>query len=227
MNARATLRSTARNGYRNLVGTIVVSLLVSLSLAPLVGTVLVGTSLAVLGGLWATCLVLGVLLVGAFRFATTVAERGVPIAVLPDLRAAIAAPGTGLGLGILTFLVTVGALAVALLTPAAFRDIAVGVAAFLVVDWYLIVSFSAPELGSDGPLRPALRAGIDRLVGAPGAVALFLAVSLLCALLAGVTVVTIGLFLPGALCLLAAHVTAAVDTDRDANGERSQTPSSR
>jgi hypothetical protein len=222
MNATETLGSAVRHGYRNLVGTIVVSLLVSLSLAPLVGTIRVGTSLAVLGGLWTSCLLLGVTLVAGFRFATTVAERGVPIAVLPHLRAAVAAPVTGLGIGIITFLVTVASLALALLTPSAFRAVATGVAAFLLVDWFLLLAFAVPELGSDQTLRVALRAGLERLLVAPGAVALFFAVSLLCALVAGVTVVTIGLFLPGALCLLAAHVTAAVDSDRATDGAASQ-----
>lgn len=222
MNAKETLGSAVRHGYRNLVGTIVVSLLVSLSLAPLVVTLRVGTSLAVLGGLWTSSLLLGVALVGGFRFATTVAERGVPIAVLPSLRAAVAAPGTGLGVGVVTFVVTVASLALALLAPSTFRAVATGVAVFLLVDWFLVVAFSAPELGDGQPLRGALRAGVDRLLVAPSAVALFLAASFLCVVVAGVTVVTIGLFLPGALCLLAAHVTVAVDADRASDGAASQ-----
>lgn len=214
MNARATIMSAARNGYRNLVGTILVSLLVSLALAPLVGMALMGNSLAVLAGLWGSCLLLGIVLVGAFDFATTVAERGVPIAVIPDVRASFTAPKTGLALGGLTFAVALASLAIALLAPAAFRSVAAGVAVFVLVDWYLVVAFSAPELGAGEPIGPALRAGVVRLLEAPGAVGLFLVVSALCAVVAGVTVVTIGFFLPGALCLLAAHVTASVDADR-------------
>lgn len=211
---RAVIEATARHGYRNLVGTLTVSLLVSAAVVPLLAMATVGTPLAVLAGLWATCLLVGVVLVGAFRFATAVARRGVPIAVVPELRAALAAPRTGIALGVSTFAVLAACLALAGLTPTGLQSIAVGVAAFLLVDWYLVVGFAAPEIGNGEPLPAALRTGVDRLLGAPSAVAVFLVVSFACALLAGVTVVTVGLFLPGVLCLLAAHVTDAVDADR-------------
>ena len=76
MNARQLVTDTVRHGYRNLVGTIVVSVLVSLSVVPLAAMATVGTPSAVLAGLWATCLLLGIVLVGGFRFATTVAAVG-------------------------------------------------------------------------------------------------------------------------------------------------------
>mgnify|MGYP000268305596 CR=1 FL=1 len=211
---RATIKATARHGYRNLVGTLTVSLLVSLAAVPLLLMATVGTPLAVLAGLWGTCLALGVVLVGGLNFATAVAQRGVPIAVVPELRAGLAAPRTGLALGASTFAVLATCLALVGLTPAGLQSIAVGVAAFLLVDWYLVVGFAAPEIGNGEPLRRALRAGVDRLLSAPNAFAVFLTLSFACALFAGVTVVTVGLFLPGTLCLLAAHVTDAVDAER-------------
>lgn len=211
---RATVEATVRHGYRNLVGTLTVSLLVSLTVVPLLAMATVGTPLAVLAGLWATCLALGVVLIGAFRFATTVARRGVPIAVVPELRAGLTAPRTGLALGASTFVVLAVGVALVGLTPTSFQSIAVGVAAFLLADWYLVVGFAAPEIGNGEPLRRALRAGVDRLLSAPNAFAVFLTLSFACALFAGVTVVTVGLFLPGTLCLLAAHVTDAVDAER-------------
>jgi len=214
MNARQLVTDTVRHGYRNLVGTIVVSVLVSLSVVPLAAMATVGTPSAVLAGLWATCLLLGIVLVGGFRFATTVADRGVPVPVLSDLRASIATPRTGLALGALTFLVVVAAAGLVTLAPPRFAPYALGVAAFLLVDWFLVVSFAAPEFSKTLPLRSALRASVGRLLVAPSAVALYLLLSVTCFLIAGVTVITVGVFLPGALCLLAAHTTTTVDAER-------------
>ncbi|WP_336339453.1 hypothetical protein [Haloarcula brevis] len=216
MTVVESLRSTLRNGYRNLVGTVVVSLLVSLSMLPLAATTTVGTVPAVLGGLWTSCLLLGITLIAGFRFATTVAERGVPIAVLPPIRATLGTPMTGLALGGLTFLITTGSLVLVSVIPPAYGAFAVGIAVTFPIEWYLLVAFSVPELGAGQPLSASLRTGLARLLDAPRAAAVFLTASFLFVLLAGVTVITIGLFLPGTLCLLAAHVTLGVDADHSA-----------
>ncbi|RJT07891.1 hypothetical protein [Halococcus sp. IIIV-5B] len=215
MNARQVTVDTARNSYRNLVGTIVVSLLVSLSVLPLATMLFIGAPLAILAGLWATSLLLGVVLVGAFRFATTVAERGVPVSVWSDVRAGIAGPRTGFTLGAVTFLVTLVSVTIVSVVPSALAPFATGVAAFLIVDWYLVVGFASPEIAEGVPLRTAIHASFTRLLDAPSAVALFLFLSFACALVAGVTVVTIGLFLPGILCLLSTHITAAIDAEHE------------
>ncbi|WP_148414186.1 hypothetical protein [Haloferax sp. KTX1] len=216
MNAQRIVADTVRNGYRNLVGTVVVSVLVSLSVLPLVAMLFVGSPLAVLTGLWATTLLSGVGLVVGFRFASTVAERGVSVPIWSEVRAGVEAPRTGLLLGGLTFLVVLVSIGLMTIVPAGLAPYATGVAASALACWYLVVGFASPELAALAPLRTALRASLARLLSAPSAVVLFTIVSLACTLVAGVTVVTVGFFLPGILCLLAAHVTVAVDEDRDA-----------
>lgn len=216
MNYRSVIEATARNGYQNLVGTFVVSVLLSLAVLPLGLATFVQTSLVVLAGLWASCLLLGLLLIGAFGFSITVAERGVPVAVVPELRSAFDAPKLGLTVGGATFVVTLATIAAIVLTPPTFRMVGVGVAGFLLVDWYLLVGFAAPEIAGGESFRSALAASVNRALGAPASVALFLVLSLVCALAAGATLITVILFLPGVLCLVAAHVTTAIDEDSGA-----------
>jgi hypothetical protein len=214
MNYRSVIEATARNGYRNLVGTLVVSVLLSLAVLPLGLATVVQTPLAVLAGLWASCLFVGLLLVGAFSFTITVAERGVPIAVLPELRSALNAPKLGLTVGGATFVVILTSIAAVVLTPPVFRDVGVGVAGFLLVDWYLLVGFASPEIAGSESLRSALAASVERALQAPAAAAFFILLSFVCVLVAGATLVTIVFILPSGLCLMAAHVTIEIDADR-------------
>jgi len=209
MNAGGRAATAARRGYRNLVGLVVVSLLIGAAFVPLVTTLFLGTPLAVLGGLWTTCLLLGVATIVAFHFATIVTRRGVPVPVLPSVTAGIRRPVTGLALGAVTFVVVVTGVALVGLSPDGYRPYAVGLCGFVLVAWTLLVAFAAPDFGDGRGLRPALAASASRLARSPDRVAWFLALSAACAVVAGLTVVTLVLFLPGVVALLAAH--AAVD----------------
>lgn len=208
--------TTARHGYRNLVGLVVISLLAGLAFAPLVAMAFVGTSLALLGGLWTTCLLLGIVVVAAFRFSTTVARRGVPMAILPSVASALRSPTTGLAVGTVTFGIVVVAVAVVGIMPEAYRPMAVGFAGFLLVAWFLITAFAAPELGDGRRLSPALRKSGIRIGRSPDHIMLFLILSFACTLVAGVTVVTLLLFLPGVLALLAARAAIGASAENSA-----------
>lgn len=215
MSYRQFTVTTFRQGYRNVVGLVLVSLLAGLALVPLAATVVVGTVPAVLGGLWTTCLLLGIVTVAAFRFTSVVAERGVQIAARPYVAAGVRHPVPGLALGAVTFAVVLAAAILVGASPEAYRAIASGFAGFLLVAWFLLTAFAAPELGEGQGLVPAIRASADRMGQTPGRVVWFLFISFACALVAGVTVATLVLFLPGVLALLAARASV------DANGERS------
>lgn len=220
MNYRQFTITTVRYGYRNLVGLIVFSLLAGLALTPLAAMAFVGTSLALLGGLWTSCLLLGIVAIGAFRFTAIVAERGVPIEIRPNVAFAVRNPTTGLAVGTVTFGVVVAAVTLVGLVPGAYRPMAAGFSGFLLVAWYLLTAFAAPELGDGRRLSRALRASADRLGRSPGRVAWFLVLSFASTLIAGVTVVTLLLFLPGVLALLAARAAIGVDpVNSDADDE--------
>lgn len=219
MNYREFTVTTFRAGYRNLVGLVLISLLVGLALVPIVAAAVVGTSLALLGGLWTTCLLVGIVVIAGFRFTSHVAERAVPIAVLPAVAAAIRNPTAGLALGAVTFGVVVFATVLVGVSPGGYRPLASGFAAFLLVAWLLLGAFAAPELGSGLGLRPAIRASAARVARSPQRVAWFLVVSFACTLLAGVTVVTLVLFLPGLLALLAARAATGAETSASASND--------
>lgn len=209
MNVREPVSATMETGLSNLVGLAVASVAVSLTPLPFAASVLVGTVPAAIGGLWATCLLFGVALVGLFRFATAVADRGVEVAALPHVVAAAKRPRVGFELGAITFAVVGGALAAGL-SPDAYRPTAVGVAGFLVGCWYLVVALAAPEVGSGSPLGEALRAGATRFARSPVGATSFLLLSLVCTAVSGLTVVVLVLFLPGVLGLLAVQVAVAI-----------------
>jgi hypothetical protein len=209
MTIREVIGTVVRTGIPNLVGLAGASILASLTFLPLLVSMSFGTVPAVVGGMWTTCLLLGVALVGLFRFATTVADRGVAVSVVPALVAAAKRPRVGFELGAVTFFVILGAL-LAGLVPGMLRAVTVGVGIFLVLIWYLVVALAAPELGAGFSLFPALGAGAARFARSPLAAASFLLLSTGCAIIAGVTVVTVVFFLPGVLGLLAVHVAVTI-----------------
>jgi hypothetical protein len=213
MSVSGVVVDAGRNGYENVGGLIVVSLGAALASVPVAVAGVVGTAAAVLGGLWATSLLLGVVVVAGFRFAHAVATRGVSVGLRSTVAPAVTDPVPGLKLGAATFVVLAGAGAAALAVPAAYRPVGVGFAAFSLTLWYLVVAFAAPELGTGRRVVPALRAGVARLVAAPGTAVAFLVLTALCTVAAGVTVVTTALLLPGALLLLAAQTTAEIDAN--------------
>lgn len=212
--------TTFRHGYRNIVGLVLISLLTSLALVPLVATTVVGTFLAVLGGLWTTCLLLGVVAVAAFRFTSVVSERGVSIAVLPHVAAGVRNPVPGLKIGAVTFVVVLAALVLVGASPETYRPIASGFAGFLLVAWYLLTAFAAPELSDGQGFVLAIRASAHRVGRAPDRVVWFLLISFACALVAGVTVATLVLFLPGVLALLAARASIDASGESGDDGDR-------
>ena len=210
MEYKRPIKATLSGGYENLAGLIVLSLGITLALVPLAVAGVIGTPLAVLGGLWTTCLLLGIGVVAACRFTTAVTARGVSIDLWPSVAPAIKNPTLGLKVGVVTFGVLFAAVLVLRLAPEAYRSIAVGVAAFLLVLWYLLVAFATPELGTSQRLVSALQASGVRLVASPESVLAFLVLTLVCAFVTGITVITMGLFLPGLLALLAAQMASAV-----------------
>lgn len=220
MSYRQTAAATARTGARNVVGVAAASLLLSLTVLPLVVAVPFGT-VAVVGGLWATCLLFGAALVGTFRFTVEAADRGVSVSFRPHFVAAVVEPTLGLKLGASTFAVLVCAAAGVGLAPATYRGIVGGVAAFTLVCWYVVVAFASPELAAGTSLRSALGTGATRAAATPIAAVLFVLLSAACAALAGVTVITVFLLLPGALALLGSAAALAVGADsRERDGER-------
>lgn len=55
-----------RAGYRNIIELVLISLLVEVALVSLAAAVLVGTFLALVGGLWTTSLLVGIVVIAAF-----------------------------------------------------------------------------------------------------------------------------------------------------------------
>lgn len=219
MNYREHTVATVRAGYRNVVGLVVVSILAALALVPLAATTVVGTWLALLGGLWTTCLLLGIVSTAAFRFASVVAERGVPVAVRPNVIPAIRNPVPGILVGVVSFVVLLTSVVLIGVAPEPYRPIASGFVGFLLIAWFLLVAFAAPELGDGRGLSLSIRASADRLVRSPYRVAWFLLLAVVCTLVAGLTVVTLVLFLPGVLALLAASAALGDETDENLTTE--------
>lgn len=207
--------STLDHGRKNLIGLVVFSVALTLTVVPLVITLLVGGSLAVLGGLWATCLLFGFAVVATFHFTVAAAKRGVSIKVWPCFRMAAKRSRVGFELGVVTFVVVVGVMALVTFTPTAYRSFAVGSASFLLVSWYTLVCFAAVELGNGKRLLAALRSSSVRILQSPLATAWFVLLSFACMLIAGITVITMVVLLPGVLGLLAANIVAAVDSTRN------------
>lgn len=210
---RESIVAIGRVGWRNLVGLLVVTLTVWSTLLPLVAVaVAVGTPVAVLGGLWTTCLLLGLALLVVFRFTSTAVERGVGVPVVPSFRSVRERIGVGLALGAATFGVATTSLALVGLVPAQYRGTAVGISGFFLVFWYVLVGLASPELGTGTALRPAVRAGGLRFVRSPGLAAWFLFLSVVASAVAGATLVTLVLFLPGVLGLIATQVATEIAT---------------
>lgn len=212
MNYGRLTAETARYAYQNLVGLFTISVFAVVTLLPLGATIAVGTPLALLGGLWTTSLFGGVVAIGAMHFSTVVVERGVSVPVRPSLAAAVRSPRPGLLVGVITFAVAVAALSAVTTAPASLRTVVAGVVGFLVSAWFLLVAFGSPELGGGRSLSNALAASASRIGRGPGAVAWFLVLSFACTMLAGVTVVTLLLFLPGVLALLAARAASMAES---------------
>lgn len=207
------LRATIGHGSHNLLGLGITSILVSLSFVPLILSLFVGTDLVIFGGLWATCLLLGICLVATFRFTKKVTDRGVPVKVLPSLTVTASQPGTGLAVGTATFAVFVISILFVTYVANWLQAIGVGSALFVLILWYVLLALSSPELGDGQRLRPALTAGVRRFYRSPGRGIWFVVLSCLFALIAGLTVITVVVFLPGVLVLLATHVATKGEFD--------------
>lgn len=220
MSYRATVTSAARTAVRNAVGLASASVLLSLTGVPVLAAAPFGP-LAVLGGLWATCLLSGVALVAVFDFAVEAADRGVGIDFLPHLSAATNRAVFGLKLGALTFAVVAVPLVAVGVAPGPIRPLVAGLGGFVLLCWYVVVSFASLDISGGEPLGSALRAGATRAVSAPAAVIVFVLLSGVCAALAGVTVITLFLFLPGVLALLASQFSILAEGDRPTDTTRS------
>lgn len=217
MSYRNTAATAARTAVRNAVGIASASVLVSLTGLPLFAAVPFGP-VAVVGGLWATCLLFGVALVAVFGFAVEATDRGVGVEFKPHLEATIRRPVLGLKLGALTFAVVLGPVAVIGVAPESFRPTVAGIGGFVLLCWYAVVSFASLDIVDGGRLGSALRSGATRAASAPVTVIVFVLLSGLCAALAGATVITLFLFLPGVLALLASQFSTLAESD-DAHEE--------
>jgi len=209
---RQSLVAVGRVGWRNLVGLVVVTLTVWLTMVPLLAVLVVGTPIAILGGLWTTCLLLGIALVVVFRFTSRAVERGVGVALWPSFRAAADQIRVGLALGATTFGILVVSLAVVGVSPDPYWGTAVGISGFLLVFWYLLVGLASPELAVGSSLGTAIRAGGLRFVSSPILAVWFLFLSVLASLVAGATLITLLVFLPGVLGLLAMQIATDIAT---------------
>lgn len=209
---RRTLVAVGQVGWRNLVGLVVVTLTVWLTTLPVVVVATLGTPVALLGGLWTTCLLLGIALVVVFQFTSRAVDRGVGVPVWPSFRSAVDRVRVGLVLGVTTFGVVIASLAMVGLSPPPYRGTAVGVAGFTLVFWYLLIGLGSPELAAGTSLRAVVRAGGLRFVTSPPLAAWFLVLSVLASLIAGVTLITLLVFLPGVLGLLAMQVATDIAT---------------
>jgi hypothetical protein len=215
MDHKRRIKATLSDGYANFAGLIVLSLGLTLALIPLAIAGVLGTPLVVFAGLWTSCLLLGISIVVTFRFTVTVAARGVSVDLWSTTVPALRNPIPGLTLGVATFGVFLTTGIVFLFTPATYRPFAVGVAAFLLVLWYLLTAFATPELGTGQGVAPAVRASGVRLVESPELAIVFLVLTVVCTLVAGMTVVTMGLLLPGVLALLAAELVTSANGETD------------
>ena len=208
-------RSSVRSASQNLIGIAVVSVLLCLTFVPIALTLPFGT-LAVVGGLWATCLLNGLVLVATFRYTSTLASRQVFVRTRRHVRFS-ETYRTGLSLGVVTFAVAlVGVVVLFAPTAGVFRWTSVGIALSLLVLWYALTALSSPELGRGDPLHHALRMGLSRFSIAPVASIWFLVASFVLFVLTGITVVTVVVILPGSLALLASSITHTIDVrDRE------------
>ncbi|MFB6074779.1 MAG: hypothetical protein ABEJ89_07185, partial [Haloarculaceae archaeon] len=147
-----------------------------------------------------------------FGFTSRAVDRGVGVTVWPSFRAVWRRTRVGMTLGGATFGVVVASLAVIGVSPVPYRAIAVGVAGFLLVFWYVLIGLASPELGAGSALRPAVRAAAVRFARSPTTTGWFLGLSLVASVVAGVTLVTVFLFLPGVLGLIAMGTATRVAT---------------
>ena len=213
MNHTRLLINTARVGYDNVVGLAIMSVIVSLTIAPLGLALSFQRPLVIVSGLWAACLLWGIALLATFRFTGSVVERGVRVSVCSNLKTTLEKPETGLKLGVVTFGILVGALIGTAQAPSGLRSIVLGVVLFALISWYVIVGFAAPELGDGAPLVTALRAGMFRFASSPLSVAVFLVVSVLITVVTGMTLILVVFLLPGTLALWAVSVARYVEDD--------------
>lgn len=204
-----TARQTIHTAKSNFGGVVMTSLVVAVTALPFLGSTFLGAVPAALGGLWTSCLLFGVALVGLFRFAAAAADGGVGTAPLPQLAAAVKRPRVGFELGAITFVLLVVMLAT-VVTPDGIRTTVVGIVMFVLTCWYLVVALAAPELASGASTTSALRTGASRFGRSPVTAGWFLGLSVISAVLTGVTVVTVVVLLPGVLGILAIYTARSV-----------------
>lgn len=210
MTHRETFLAAGRTVVRNPVGAATGSALFALSGLPVFLAVPFGP-VAILGGLWATCLLAGVGFVALLRFATIATERGASVSVGQHFVETVKRPSLGFKLGGLTFVIVVIVLATVGNAPQTVRATVGGIGGFVLLIWYVIVSFASPELVDGVQLLAALQAGALRAASAPVAVIVFAVSSAVIAVVAGITVITAVLLLPAALAILAVQVSTDIE----------------
>lgn len=208
-----------RLGTKNAIPLVAVSALTSLAALPLATSALLAPGFGWVAGMWTTCLLWGIVLVGGFAQCVAVAERQVhtgTAALWAGIRRGWLG---GLIIGVATFGLCLSAIGLVVLPYGGLRGTSLSlIAAYLVVGWVLLLAFSLPSYvrDDDRDLRGAFASGFDRILRAPGAAVWFLLQSIGWTILSVVTLVTPFLLLPGFLMLLAVTITdAAVKADAE------------
>lgn len=224
MEYRRPVELTFRNTARNPVGLVVVSVLVTATWLPLLTAALLPVGSLWVGGLWTSCLLFGIVVVGAFRLTDVIAERGISLGTEYLWEGMCQQWRAGLIVGFGTFLAAIVGVG---LFANPFRGLlgrsvqVFGV--YVIVGWWAWAAFSLPGLsGQRLRSREAFAGGGVMLLARPGAALWLLVQTAGLTVVALATVVTPVLLLPGVTTLLVTHVVACA---RDNLEEQSEEPS--
>lgn len=223
MKYRRPAVDAVRLGAKNAVPLVAVSALVSLVTIPLASSALLAPDYGWLAGMWTSCLLGGIVLVGGFAQCTAIAERQMHTGTAPLRGGMRRGWRGGLVIGIVTFGLFLGAIGLMVLPYSGLRGTGLSlIAGYLVTGWFVLLAFSLPSYArGDGAqsLRGAFATGLDRILRTPGAAVWYLVQSAGWIILSVLTLVTPFLLLPGFLMLLAVTITDAAEDRADVEDE--------
>lgn len=205
---RKPIELAVREVVGNIVTVVVSSLLVSASLFPFLSMVVLGDPLAIVVGLWTTCLVSHVVLVVVFQEAAAIADHELP-AGPSELPAVLRREWkVGAGYGLVSFVVILVAVALATnpFDGLLGRSIAVS-SVYMGVIWGTLLTvtfvFHAMERA---PIRSSLKRGGLWILSHPPVTIWILVQTAGWTLVALVTIITPFVLLPGFLAVLITHI---------------------
>lgn len=217
MEYRRSVERTFRNAARNPVGLVVVSVLVTATWLPFLTAALLPGGFVWVGGLWTSCLLFGIVAVGAFRLTDVIAERGIPLGTAYLWEGMRQQWRAGLVVGFGTFLAGIAGVGLFANPFRGLLGLSIQVSGvYVVVGWWTWAAFSLPGL-SGRRLRPreAFAGGGVLLLARPVAAIWLLVQTAGVTVVALATVVTPVLLLPGATTLLVTHVVTSAREDLD------------